>query len=82
MSQTASTGQCWLIPAVAVFLGLPTPWMQATAFVLTAITALALGALKARYSLKGPLRNALEFLAIVTMGTLAGALIGLALHAV
>jgi len=56
--------------------------MQATAFVLTAITALALGALKARYSLKGPLRNALEFLAIVTMGTLAGALIGLALHAV
>lgn len=71
-----------LIPAIAVFLAVPAPWMQAVAFGLTAVTALALGALKARYSLKGPLRNALEFLAVVTVGTLAGALIGLLLHAV
>ena len=68
-----------LIPTVPLILNLPR--QQVWAFVLTAITALALGALKARYSLKGPLRNGLEFLAVVTAGTIAGAGIGLALHA-
>ncbi len=71
-----------LIPTVPVLLGLPLPWMQVAAYALTALTALGLGAVKARYSLKGPVRNGLEFLAIVTAGTIAGALIGLALHAV
>ncbi len=71
-----------LIPTVPVLLGLPLPWMQVAAYGLTALTALALGAVKARYSLKGPLRNGLEFLAIVTAGTIAGAIIGVALHAV
>ncbi len=70
-----------LIPTVAVLVGLPQPWMQVGAYALTALTALGLGALKARYSLKGPVRNGLEFLAIVTAGTVAGAIIGLALHA-
>lgn len=69
-----------LIPAVPILLGLP--HLQWWAYGLTALTALALGGVKARYSLKGPLRNGLEFLAIVTLGTLAGAGIGLALHAV
>ena len=68
-----------LIPTVPLILNLPR--QQVWAFVLTAITALALGALKARYSLKGPVRNGLEFLAVVTAGTIAGAGIGLALHA-
>jgi hypothetical protein len=31
--------------------------------------------------LKGPLRNGLEFLAVVTAGTLAGVAIGVVLHA-
>jgi len=70
-----------LIPTLPVLLGVPSPWMQGAAYGLTALTALVLGAIKARYSLKGPLRNGLEFLAIVTAGTLAGAVIGLALHA-
>lgn len=70
-----------IIPTVAVLLALPPPWMQITAYALTAITALLLGALKARYSLKGPLRNGLEFLAVVTAGTLAGVAIGAVLHA-
>jgi VIT1/CCC1 family predicted Fe2+/Mn2+ transporter len=70
-----------LIPTVAVITGLPQPWMQVLAYLLTAITALVLGALKARYSLKGTLRNGLEFLGIVTAGTLAGAVIGVILHA-
>ncbi len=70
-----------LIPSVPVLLGVPLPWMQGAAYGLTALTALALGAVKARYSLKGPLRNGLGFLAIVTAGTLAGAIIGVALHA-
>ena len=71
-----------LIPTVPVLLALPAPWLQVWAFGLTALTALGLGALKARYSLKGPLRNGLEFLAIVTAGTVAGVAIGAALHAV
>lgn len=70
-----------LIPTLPVLLDVAAPWMQVWAFVLTALTALGLGALKARYSLKGPLRNGIEFLAIVTVGTLAGVAIGAALHA-
>ena len=70
-----------LIPTLAVLAGLPQPWMQIAAYALTALTALGLGALKARYSLKGPVRNGLEFLAIVTIGTAAGGIIGVALHA-
>lgn len=70
-----------LIPTVPVLLALPAPWLQTVAFGLTALTALLLGALKARYSLKGPLRNGLEFLGVVTAGTLAGVVIGLVLHA-
>jgi VIT1/CCC1 family predicted Fe2+/Mn2+ transporter len=69
-----------LIPTVAVLLALPAPWMQMTAYGLTALTALLLGALKARYSLKGPVRNGLEFLVVVTVGTLAGVAIGVLLH--
>jgi len=70
-----------LIPTIPVLLGLPLPWMQGAAYGLTALTALSLGAIKARYSLKGPVRNGIEFLAIVTAGTIAGAIIGVALHA-
>jgi hypothetical protein len=69
-----------LIPTVAVLIALPPPWLQVAAYGLTAITALLLGGLKARYSLKGPVRNGLEFLAVVTAGTLAGVAIGLVLH--
>ncbi|HWE64319.1 MAG TPA: VIT1/CCC1 transporter family protein [Chloroflexota bacterium] len=70
-----------LIPTVPVLLGVAQPWLQVMAYGLTALTALILGALKARYSLKGWLRNGLEFLAVVTAGTLAGFAIGLVLHA-
>ena len=70
-----------LIPTVAVLLGLPAPWLQVAAYALTAATALALGTLKARYSLEGPVRNGMEFLAVVTVGTLAGFAIGAVLHA-
>jgi VIT1/CCC1 family predicted Fe2+/Mn2+ transporter len=71
-----------LIPTLPVLLALPSPWLQLAAYGLTALTALGLGALKTRYSLKSPLRNALEFLAVVTAGTAAGVVIGAALHAV
>jgi hypothetical protein len=52
------------------------------AYVLTALTALVLGTVKARYTLKGALRNSLEMLGIVTVGTIAGVAIGAVLHAV
>jgi vacuolar iron transporter family protein len=70
-----------IIPSVPALLGFPVPWLQVVAFGLTSLTALLLGVLKARYSLKTPLRNGLEFLAIVTVGTLAGTVIGLLLNA-
>jgi hypothetical protein len=41
-----------------------------------------LGALNARYTLRGPLSSALEFLVIVTLGTVAGVGLGLLLHVV
>ncbi|HEV7217123.1 MAG TPA: VIT1/CCC1 transporter family protein [Chloroflexota bacterium] len=69
-----------LIPALPFLLHAPHP--RPVAYALTALTALALGALKARYTLTGPLRAALEFLAIVTGGTLAGIAIGALLHTV
>jgi vacuolar iron transporter family protein len=70
-----------LIPTIAVIAGIAAPWMQILAYALTAATALLLGAVKARYSLKSASRNGLEFLAVVTAGTLAGVIIGLVLHA-
>lgn len=68
-----------LIPTLPVLLSLPQfRWWS---YGLTALTALLLGALKARYTRKGPLRAGLEFLVIVTLGTLAGVAVGLILHA-
>jgi hypothetical protein len=58
------------------------PWPQVWAYVLTALTALVLGTVKARYTLKGALRNSLEMLGIVTVGTIAGVAIGAVLDAV
>ncbi|MBA2679545.1 MAG: VIT1/CCC1 transporter family protein [Ktedonobacteraceae bacterium] len=66
------------IPAVPVLLALPQ--MRWWAYGLTAITALLLGSLKARYTRKGPVRAGLEFLIVVTLGTLVGVGIGLLLH--
>jgi VIT1/CCC1 family predicted Fe2+/Mn2+ transporter len=69
-----------LIPTLAFLLRLPQP--RVWAYVLTALVAFALGTLKARYTSKGPLRCSLEFLAIVTVGTVAGVFTGALLHAV
>lgn len=54
----------------------PLPFPQVWAYLLTALTAFALGVVKARYTLKGALRNSLELLGIVTVGTAAGVAIG------
>ena len=68
-----------LIPTIPVLFSLPQ--VRWWAYGLTAVTALVLGAVKARYTHKGVVRAGLEFLAIVTIGTLAGVGIGLLLHA-
>ena len=68
-----------LMPTLPYLLGL-TP-ARLWAYGAAAIAAVGLGALKARYTLKGPLRSGLEFLAIVTLGTLAGIAFGLLVHA-
>jgi len=68
-----------LIPTIPLLLSLPFP--QFLAYGLTAITALLLGVVKSRYTQTGPVRAGLEFLAIVTGGTLAGVAVGLLLHA-
>lgn len=68
-----------LVPTIPFLVSLPQP--RFWAFGLAAALALALGALKARYTRKGPVRSAFEFVVVVTIGTLAGVLIGAALHA-
>lgn len=67
-----------LIPTVPLLLALP--HVQWWAYGLTALTALVLGAIKARYTRQGPVRAGLEFLAVVTIGTLAGVGLGFLLH--
>jgi VIT1/CCC1 family predicted Fe2+/Mn2+ transporter len=67
-----------LIPTLPVFFSLPQArWW---AYGLTALTAVVLGAMKARYTHQGPLWAGLEFLVVVTLGTLAGVGLGLLLH--
>ncbi len=68
-----------LIPTIPVFFSLPQArWW---AYGLTALTALALGGVKARYTRQRPVWAGLEFLLIVSVGTLAGVGLGLLLHA-
>jgi len=68
-----------LIPTVPVLFSLPQArWW---AYGLTALTALLLGVIKARYTHQSPLRAGLEFLVVVTAVTLAGVGLGLLLHA-
>lgn len=69
-----------LVPSLAYLLRLPDP--RIVAYALTALVALALGSLKARYTVQSAWRSALEFLLIVTLGTLAGVLLGMLLHVV
>ncbi len=66
------------IPAIPVILSLP--YVQWWAYGLTAITAFVLGAIKSRYTHQSAIRAGLEFLVIVTIGTLAGVVVGLLLH--
>ena len=67
-----------LIPTIPVMLSLPQA--QWWAYGLTALVALTLGAIKSRYTPQGPIRAGLEFLIVVTIGTLAGIGVGLLLH--
>lgn len=69
-----------LIPSLPLILALP--YQQWWAYGLTSITALSLGAIKARYTNKGPVRAGVEFLLVVTIGTLAGVILGFLLHTV
>jgi vacuolar iron transporter family protein len=67
-----------LIPTIPVLFSLPQArWW---AYGLTALTAFALGTVKARYTRKNPVGAGLEFLAVVTVGTLVGVGAGLLLH--
>src|SRR5438132_9551226 len=68
-----------LIPTLPVLFSLPqAKWW---AYGLTALTALVLGAIKARYTSQSPVRAGLEFLVVVTLRTLAGVGLGLLWHA-
>jgi vacuolar iron transporter family protein len=67
-----------LIPTIPVLLALP--GVRWWAYGLTAATALTLGIIKARYTGKNPLASGLEFLVVVTVGTLGGVGVGMLLH--
>jgi VIT1/CCC1 family predicted Fe2+/Mn2+ transporter len=68
-----------LMPTLPFMLALAQP--RIWAYGAAAVAAIVLGVLKARYTIKGPWRSGLEFLAIVTVGTLAGIGIGLLVRA-
>lgn len=68
------------VPVIPFVFALSEPRLWA--YGLTVVTAFLLGALKARYTIEGPLRNGLEFLAIVSLGALGGLAIGAVLHQV
>lgn len=67
-----------LIPTAPILLSLPQ--VRWWAYGLTALTALVLGAVKARYTHKDSVGAGIEFLVVVTIGTIAGVGIGLLLH--
>ena len=68
-----------IIPVIPFLV--PIAYQQAWAYMLTALTAVVFGGLKAQYTLKSPMRSGLEFFIIVTLGSLAGVLVGFVLHA-
>jgi VIT1/CCC1 family predicted Fe2+/Mn2+ transporter len=67
-----------LVPIVPFVIGLPSA--EIWAYGLTVLTSLLLGVVKARYTYRGAVYNGLEFLAITTVGALAGLGIGALLH--
>jgi VIT1/CCC1 family predicted Fe2+/Mn2+ transporter len=67
-----------LVPILPFLVGAPVP--QAWAYVLTILTSLLLGAVKARYTRRGALYNGVEFLVITTVGAIAGLAIGVTLR--
>lgn len=68
-----------LVPILPFLFDLPRA--QLWAYGLTVLTSLLLGAVKARYTYRGPVYNGVEFLVITTVGALAGLGIGALLHA-
>lgn len=67
-----------IIPAISIVLALPQArWWS---YGLTAVTALVLGVIKARYTGRHAWSSALEFLLLVTAGSAAGVVLGLLLH--
>ncbi len=63
-----------LVPILPFLLDLP--GAQIWAYGLTVVTSLLLGAVKARYTYRGAIYNAVEFLVITSVGALAGLGIG------
>lgn len=69
-----------LVPIIPFLFAWSAP--QVWAYGLTVVTAFLLGRAKARYTLHGAVYNGMEFLAVVTVGAVAGLLIGLVLRAI
>jgi VIT1/CCC1 family predicted Fe2+/Mn2+ transporter len=68
-----------IIPVIPFLVAIP--FQQVWAYILTAVTAVVFGGLKARYTLKSQVRSGLEFLVIVTLGSVAGVFVGAILKA-
>ncbi|MGH2457646.1 MAG: VIT1/CCC1 transporter family protein, partial [Chloroflexota bacterium] len=66
------------VPVAPYLFSLPLPHLWAFAF--TVMTAIVLGAVKARFTARGPLANALEFLGIIALGAVLGLAIGTLLN--
>jgi VIT1/CCC1 family predicted Fe2+/Mn2+ transporter len=79
--QGALVGGSFMVGALVPILPfmVSVPGARAWAFGLTAAVALAIGRATARYTVQGPLRNGLELLGVIAVGTVAGVGIGLLL---
>lgn len=60
------------VPVLPVFLPVPLIDARILSFALAAAVGMLLGVLKSRYTLKGPLRSALELLFLAVLGALFG----------
>ena len=65
-----------LVPILPFLWPLPRLAAAAVSFVLTAVAAMALGALKSRHTLRGALRSGVEFLLLASLGAALGGAVG------
>lgn len=69
-----------IVPILPYLFPIPPVLARGLSFLLTALAAMALGALKSRHTLKTALRSGLEFFIVAAIGAALGVVIGHVIH--